>query len=365
MICSKCGEICHEPNAKFCHICGKRLKKSKKTSVALTILGVIASICVIIWLYNRSHSSIAKTISYNELSIDNAIEAIVCDSAKEITVWNNDSILHKVAEKNLSDTATQITFALDEDNTTKVIVENVYNTLKIYRESRIKKPNLKVILPYNADLATINLSDASTFRSDYGMKGEQVDVNISKSSNFYCNIEASTASIGLSYESNLIGNVDAAIADIKMSEQSKIKGKIQADTLKLIMNGASCTDLAGNVKKLVIDLRGASKIKEKLIKNVDGERYAFACEKCLGKMSSGSVAYIHCFNEVEIGFDDATLYYTGDCIDKNYSFERKWEKKEGDISNDCYLIYKIFGNKNYPLDIKGTIYHRITPEKPD
>jgi len=238
----------------------------------------------------------------------------------------------------VDEAATQVTVTVGENIMPKVVVEIVDNTLKI----RLKGINygtygtdMKVILPYNADLSSVELSGASGFRSEYGLVGQKSLVELSGASDFYCDllaneivvrlsgasefhgeIQGDQVDIYLSGSSNLYGNVVADDLNMKLSGSSDIECDVDAYELDLVMSGASDALLEGYVSQLNIDLDGSSNI----VKKVVGNCYALACDNCEGKMSGSSDAYIHCDGRICVELSGASeLHYTGDGISSGCS----------------------------------------------
>lgn len=233
-------------------------------------------------------------------------------------------------EVTVSDAATQVTVTVGEKVMPKVIVEIVGNTLKI----RIKPMatlyggELKAVIPYNADLTSVDLSGASEFHSEYGLEGQKVEVELSGASEFYSDVDADEIKIDLSGASNFhgdavadkveahlsgssdfFGDVLADEIDMELLGSSNIEGNVSADELDLDMSGASDATLVGHVTQLKIDLTGSSKI----IKKVVGSRYALACDNCEGTMSGASDAYIHCDGSIKVNLSGSSeLHFTGD-----------------------------------------------------
>lgn len=188
--------------------------------------------------------------------------------------------------------ATEITITVGERVLPYVVVKVVDNTLKIYLNTKdfFYGGEQKAIIPYNANLKQVILSGASEFRSQYGLEGEKVEVELSGASDFYCGIVADETDMNLSGASSIEGNVTASELDLELS-------------------GASDATLMGQVDKLDIGLSGASDIK----KTVDGARYGLVCDQCEGTMSGSSNAYIHCDGRICVDLSgSSTLHYTGD-----------------------------------------------------
>ena len=232
----------------------------------------------------------------------------------------------------VSDVATQVTVTAGENIMPKVIVEIVDNTLKIRLKPLANNygSDMTVILPYNADLTSVDLSGASEFHSEYGLEGEKVEVELSGASDFYCDIDADEIKIELSGASNFHGKAVADKAEIHMSGSSdyfgdvladeidmdlsgssSIESNVSANNLDLDLSGASDATIVGQVTRLEIDLEGASNI----IRKVVGKRYALVCDTCEGSMSGSSDAYIHCDGTIKVNLSGGSeLHFTGDAF---------------------------------------------------
>ena len=225
--------------------------------------------------------------TYTELQVDNAFDVTVSDAATQITVTAGKNIMPNV------------------------VVEIVANTLKIHLKPLTSSygSEMTVVLPYNADLTSVNLSGASEFHSEYGLEGEKVEVELSGASDFYGDIDADEVDIDLSGASNFYGNIQAAKIDMDLSGSSDIEGNVDAENLDLDLSGASDATLEGQVTKLYIELDGASNIEKKIV----GNKYALVCDQCEGEMSGASHAYIHCDGMICVDLSGAShLHYTGD-----------------------------------------------------
>lgn len=210
----------------------------------------------------------------------------------------------------VSDLATQVTITAGEYVMPNVVVEIVDNTLKIYLKGWHTSygTDMKVMLPYNANLKSVDLSGASSFQSGYGLKGSKVKVDLSGSSDFDCNIDADEVVIELSGASNFIGNILADKIDMELSGSSDIKGLVDATNLDIELSGASDANLEGQVGTLKVELAGASDIEKKVV----GNHYALVCEICEGTISGASNAYIHCDDTIKVSLSGASdLHFTG------------------------------------------------------
>lgn len=211
----------------------------------------------------------------------------------------------------VDNTATQITVTAGEHVMPNVVVEIKENTLKIYLKGwhSNRGKDMTVILPYNAELTSVDLSGASEFRSEYGLVGKKVDVELSGASDCYCDIDADEVDLDLSGSSNFYGDIWADQIDMGLSGASNIEGAVETLELDLEMSGSSDATLEGEVTTLKIDLAGASSIVKKVI----GHRYALVCGRCEGEMSGSSDAYIHCDGSIKVNLSGSSeLHFTGD-----------------------------------------------------
>ena len=233
-----------------------------------------------------------------DFSISGAYNALEVDDAFNVTV---------------SDVATQVTITAGENIMPNVVVETIDSTLKIYLKgwhTNLGK-DMTVILPYNVDLRSVDLSGASEFHSEYGLEGQKVEVELSGASDFYCDIDADDVDIDLSGASDFIGNVWADEIEMALSGSSNIKGNVSADDLDVELSGASDATLEGEVGTLKINLSGASNIK----KTVFGNRYGLACDHCKGYAAGASNVYIHCDGTIKVSLTGASdLHFTGNAF---------------------------------------------------
>ena len=224
--------------------------------------------------------------SYTELQVENGFEVTVSDMATAITITAGENVMPKV------------------------VVEKVGDKLRIHLKPTASSygSEMKVILPYNADLTSVDLSGASEFHSEHGLAGEKIDVELSGASAFDCNVSADELEIDLSGASDFYGGIFADEIDMDLSGASKIEGQISATDLDLELSGASEATLEGEVDKLEVNLSGASDI----IKKVVGSRYALVCDRCEGEISGASDAYIHCDGSIKVSLSGGSeLHYTG------------------------------------------------------
>ena len=224
--------------------------------------------------------------SYTELQVENGFDVTVSDAVNQITVTAGENVMPNV------------------------LVEKVGNKLRIHLKALTSAygSDLKVVLPFNADLTNVDLSGASKFYSEYGLDGQKVDVDLSGASEFYSDLYADEADVELSGASEFFGDIDADDIDMDLSGASKIEGYVTAIEFDIEMSGGSDATLEGQVAELEINLSGASNIIEKVVEN----RYALICDQCKGSMSGASSAYIHCDGSIKVSLSGGSeLHYTG------------------------------------------------------
>ena len=226
--------------------------------------------------------------SYTELCVENVFEVTVSDAVSQITVTTDENVMPKVVVKKDGD---KLKIHL------KPLSINLGTDLE-----------LKVLLPYNAGLKSVDLSGASEFHSEYGLAAEKVEVELSGASEFYCDIEATEVDVELSGASDFLGDIVADDIDMSLSGSSSIKGNVTATELDLDLSGASDATLTGQTNMIKLDLSGASNIKKTII----GTQYSLSCDQCEGSMSGSSDAYIYCDGSIKVSLSGASgLHYTG------------------------------------------------------
>ncbi len=232
--------------------------------------------------------------------------------SKDFTVGHYTELeVHDAFDVTVSNAVTQVTVTAGENIMPKVVVEVVDNTLKIHLNGILLNnfgSDMKAVIPYNADLTGVDLSGASEFHSEYGLKGANVEVELSGASKFYCDVDAVDVDIDISGASKFYGDILSGEIEMDLSGSSKINGKVVAGNLDLDMSGASDATLEGEVGALRMGLSGSSKI----VKKVNGNRYALGCESCEGELSGASDAFIHCDGSIKVRLSGASkLRYTG------------------------------------------------------
>jgi hypothetical protein len=226
--------------------------------------------------------------------------------------------VHNAFEVTVSDAVDVVTITVGENVMPKVVVEVVDNTLKIRLKpmTNILGGEMKALIPYNANLTSVDMSGASEFHSKYVLEGEKVEVELSGASDFYGDIDADEVDIDMSGASNFYGDILADEIDMNLSGSSDIEGHVTANELDIELSGGSDATLEGQVETLKIDLTGSSNI----VKKVVGNRYALACNQCEGSMSDSSDAYIHCDDRICVDLSGTShLHYTGEGISSGCS----------------------------------------------
>ena len=261
-------------------------KKMKKHLIILSTLVLFAFIGCQKYAGEPVSKDFSITGTYTELEVEDAFNVTVSEEATQVTVTAGERVMPNV------------------------VVETVENTLKIYLKGwhSNRGTDMTVILPYNANLTSVDLSGASEFHSEYGLEGNKVEVELSGASDFYCDIDADEVDIEMSGASDFYGDILADEIEMDLTGGSQIKGYVEALDLDLEMSGASEATLEGQVNVLLIDLSGASDIK----KTINGNRYGFACDQCEGTMSGASNVYIHCDGTIKVNLSGASdLHYPG------------------------------------------------------
>ena len=265
------------------------IKKMKKHLIILSTL--------VLFAFSGCQKFAGDPIT-KDFSISGAYNALEVEDAFDVTV---------------SDLATQVTITAGENIMPNVVVETVDSTLIIYLKgwhTNLGK-EMTVILPYNSDLRSVDLSGASEFHSEYGLEGNKVEVELSGASVFYCDVDADEVNISLSGASDFFGEVLADEIEMDLTGSSNIKGYVEALDLDLELRGASDATLEGQVDRLMINLSGASDIK----KTINGNKYGFICDQCEGTMTGASNVYIHCNGTIKVNLSGASdLHFTGDAF---------------------------------------------------
>lgn len=239
----------------------------KKNLIVLSIIAMTAFCSCSEWAGDPITQKFSIDGTYTELEVEDAFDVVVSDTATMITITAGENVMPKVRVVNNGDKL------------------NIY--LKGWATNRGK--DMTVIMPYNPDLNSVRLSGASDFHTDYPLMARKVDVELSGASDFYGDIEADEVEIGLSGSSNFNGNVNAG-------------------ELELELSGSSDAKLTGVVATLEMDLSGASTIA----RAVNGDKYAFECDRCEGSMSGSSDAYLHCEGSIKVSLSGSSdLHYTG------------------------------------------------------
>ena len=225
--------------------------------------------------------------SYTELQIENAINVIVSNEQDQISVITTEKLINDV------------------------VIEKTDNKLRLYLKKNIHlyRSDIKIILPYNPNLQEIELSGASNFQSEFTLKNEKIDINLSGASDFQCDIEAKEIEIELSGSADFKGNLIAQNIDIELSGSSDIEGNITAQNTNIELSGSSDATLCGETNTLSIESSGASSITKKIINN----HYSLICNQCECDLSGSSDVYIHCNDNINIiNLSGASsLHYTG------------------------------------------------------
>lgn len=146
--------------------------------------------------------------------------------------------------------------------------------LKVRLSSEIKispdyNSRITVMIPYRQGVNSISLDGASSFVSDYPVKGKDVVIVASGASEIICHVIAErSATISLS---------GASLAEF---------GSLSSELLNLEMSGASSLQASGRVSSGQISLSGASELKG----IVSVQKYSFDIDSCYGTLVGASKA---------------------------------------------------------------------------
>lgn len=219
----------------------------KKYLLLLASISTIAFCSCSKWDGDPITKEFSANNTYTELDIEDAFDVTVSDEVSQVTITAGDNIMSKVR------------------------VETEGNKLKIYLKGwTVSHNDMKVLLPYNANLRSIELSGASEFRSAFALTGPEVDIEISGASDFY--------------------------------------GIVMADELDIDLSGASDATIDGQVTKLDLNISGSSTLEKKVVNN----RYSLACDQCECSISGSSDAYIHCDGTIRGSVSgSSSLHFTG------------------------------------------------------
>lgn len=185
--------------------------------------------------------------TYTELVVEDAFDVTVSDEVSRVTVTAGDNIMSKVR------------------------VEKDGNTLTIYLKGwTVASGDIKVLLPYNPDLKSVELSGASDFHSSFALTGPEVEIEASGASNFY--------------------------------------GIVNADELELYLSGSSDATIDGQVAKLDMHISGSSDLRQKIV----DQHYSLVCDQCECSISGSSDAFIHSDGTIRGSVSGSSrLHFTG------------------------------------------------------
>lgn len=185
--------------------------------------------------------------SYTELVVEDAFDVTISNDVTQAVVTAGDNIMSKVR------------------------LEKSGNTLNIRLKGWV--PNSgdpKVILPYNPNMTSVNLSGASELHSPFTLNGQTIEIKCSGSSDFF--------------------------------------GSIDANELKLKLSGSSDATIDGTVTKANLNISGSSDLEKKIVSN----RYSLTCDQCECSISGSSEAYVHCDGKITGSISGSSrLYFTG------------------------------------------------------
>ena len=195
-------------------------------------------------------------------------------------------------EVTMSDTVKEVMVDIEGGRHENVAIELEKNTLKISLKGRNKlKRRPRVVLPYNARLAEVELSGASTFTTPLALKADVVKIDIDDASKFHGNIVASKK------------------VEIELSGASHFHGKVESGLVEYESKGASTGLMTGSAYiQLKLDMSGASHLDAK----------NFTSKMVRGEVEGASTATVHCTESLRVNINGAsTLTYSGTPRDIN------------------------------------------------
>lgn len=219
----------------------------KKNLIVLSAIALMAFCSCTEWEGDPITQEFSADGNYTELVVQDAFDVTVSETVSQVTITAGENIMSKV----------------------RVVREG--DELKIYLKGwTVSSGEMKVLLPYNPNLKSVELSGASDFRSNYALTGHEVEVELSGASDFY--------------------------------------GFVEADELDLNVSGASNATIEGVVNKLDMNISGSSDLEQKIVDN----RYSLVCNQCECSISGSSDAYIHCDGAIRGSVSgSSSLNYTG------------------------------------------------------
>ena len=207
------------------------------------------------------------TTSYKALSISNAFDVV------------------------MSDTATVATITMPERLYEKLVFSVVNGTLRIGLKPGINyvgDNEMRVILPVNTDINDVDVSGASSFTSPQTIVATDMDIDVSGASFFKCSVQATNVELDISGASTYNGDIEATTIDADISGSSTVTVGGTADIMDIDVSGAStlaATKLAAG--QVTGDVSGASNVNvtvcQKLELNVSGSSnvtYGKSDESC-------------------------------------------------------------------------------------
>ncbi len=205
--------------------------------------------------------------NYTRLEVKSALDVVVCDTVKAVTV----------------------TLPARVHDDMVVEIENDELTIRLRGQHRLKE-RPQVLLPHNPRLTRVELSGSASFTTPKGLSGDNVKVDAGGASRF---------------EGNLTGKK----IDIELSGASWFHGHIEAGIVEYDSKGASSALMTGSAfMTLDVDLSGASTMDAK----------NFTAKKVRGEMSGASNLVVQCTESLRVNLSGAsTLTYIGSPRDIN------------------------------------------------
>ena len=186
--------------------------------------------------------------------------------------------------------ATKISFSCGDKLMPKIQVKKENETL-IIKSKKIKniRGEVKVVLPYNANLTSISLKGLTRFYSPKRFKGKYFDLQLDMAA-YFC------------------GGIETDELNATLYDASSFSGVANCSNFTLNLVGKSYAHLSGFCEQIYLSIDGTSELKE-LIEN---DEYSLKCNHCKATLNNNSNAYLHCNISLTTEVDATSkFYYTG------------------------------------------------------
>lgn len=248
----------------------------KKILLIAVLLGALLSLvayitCVALPLTDKSvrgsGNIVTRTMTapdYDGISASRAVQVIVSDKAKEITIAADDNLIDFVEVKAAK-------------GILKIGIDNAFRS--------VSDVHVTVTVPANGKIRSFEASSAARITTAVALQAADFRMDASSAA---C-IEAA---------------VKADKCSVSASSAAKIKAALSVGSCSADASSAAKIELSGTAERLTADLSSAAKL--------DAEK--LAAENCNIETSSGSKAEVNCTGKlVASASSGSSISYTGDC----------------------------------------------------